>query len=90
MTKKRIRFIFTGRVQGVGFRYTAYHICSSLGITGFVKNEWDGSVLLEAQGNVESLQKILTRLEKSPFIRIENVEQTEIPLKEESTFSIEY
>ena len=35
---------FYGDVQGVGFRYTAYHIANSLGLTGYVHNEWDGTV----------------------------------------------
>ena len=44
MEEIRKRIIFHGRVQGVGFRYTAKHLANSLGITGWVKNEWDGTV----------------------------------------------
>jgi acylphosphatase len=49
--KIRERFIFKGDVQGVGFRFRAYHAANVLGLTGFVRNEYDGSVLLEAQGD---------------------------------------
>ena len=40
----RKRIIFYGDVQGVGFRYRALHAANFLGITGWVRNEWDGSV----------------------------------------------
>ena len=44
------RFLISGRVQGVGFRYTALHEAQRLGVTGWVMNEPDGSVRLVAQG----------------------------------------
>ena len=40
---------FTGRVQGVGFRYRAKYAANGMGITGWAKNEWDGSVEMERQ-----------------------------------------
>lgn len=46
----RRRWQFFGRVQGVGFRYRAQYAAQSLGLTGWVCNLDDGSVLLEAQG----------------------------------------
>ena len=42
--------VFHGRVQGVGFRYTAKMLAQSLGLTGWVKNEWDDTVVMEVQG----------------------------------------
>lgn len=63
----RIRVSYAGRVQGVGFRATCRWIASSHPVTGWVRNEQDGSVMLEAQGalaSVESfLQDIAGRLE---------------------------
>ena len=50
MADIRRRMTFYGRVQGVGFRYTAKHLARSLGLTGWVENQWDGTVLLEVQG----------------------------------------
>jgi acylphosphatase len=44
-----------GRVQGVGFRYSAQQIASSLGLCGFVSNESDGSVYIEAEGYSEQI-----------------------------------
>ena len=38
----RKHIYFSGRVQGVGFRYRSYYIAQSLGVTGWVTNLWDG------------------------------------------------
>ena len=46
----RKHLIFSGRVQGVGFRYRAMNIAQMLGLTGWVKNRWDGKVEMEVQG----------------------------------------
>ena len=68
----RRHYWFSGRVQGVGFRYRAYYIAGSLGITGWVRNNWDERVEMEAQGTEESLQLLnLTRLSK--FISVQAV-----------------
>lgn len=48
-----------GAVQGVGFRYRAEHAANMLGVTGWVRNEPDGSVLLEVQGTDEQIDKVL-------------------------------
>ena len=47
MQRRQIRFY--GRVQGVGFRYHAKHAAAALGLTGWVRNEYDGSVMMEVQ-----------------------------------------
>jgi acylphosphatase len=48
MTAKHV--IFIGRVQGVGFRFTAHRIAQRCQITGFVRNQPDGTVEMHAQG----------------------------------------
>jgi acylphosphatase len=48
MTARHV--IFTGRVQGVGFRYTAHRMAHRHKLTGFVRNMWDGTVEMLAQG----------------------------------------
>lgn len=48
MADVRKRIIFRGRVQGVGFRYTAKYLAQSLGLTGWVRNEYDGT---DSSGN---------------------------------------
>ena len=42
----RKQYTFTGRVQGVGFRYSAQYLAQGLGVTGWVKNEWNGTVIM--------------------------------------------
>ena len=58
---KRFRICFYGRVQGVGFRYTAYHIAQELSLSGWVKNEFDGTVLCEVQGDGAAIDEFRTR-----------------------------
>ena len=50
MAEIRQRIVFHGRVQGVGFRYTAKYLARSMNLTGWVKNEYDGTVVMEVQG----------------------------------------
>ena len=50
----RRRYSIEGQVQGVGFRYRARYAAQSLGLTGWVENEDDGSVTLEVQGGATS------------------------------------
>ena len=69
----RVSAAFYGYVQGVGFRYTASHAASMLGLTGWVKNEYDGSVTSEVQGNRESIEKWIKMISSGRFIRIDRV-----------------
>lgn len=50
MADVRKHITFYGRVQGVGFRYTAKYLAQSMDLTGWVENEWDGTVTMEVQG----------------------------------------
>ena len=80
--RKEIRF--TGAVQGVGFRYRAKYAASGCGVTGWVKNEWDGSVLMEAQGTNWQINEMLKLINKGSYIRIDRLEYHEIPVEENS------
>ena len=62
--KKRIHAIFSGRVQGVGFRYTAESKALALRVCGWVKNTADGDVELVAEQKEEVLKNFLAQLEK--------------------------
>lgn len=84
--KTREEFRFYGRVQGVGFRYTAKYLASSLEITGWVYNDYDGSVLMQAQGSKEKIDLLIQKLENSSFIFIENIVKKEIPLQNDETY----
>ena len=58
----RVRVRYSGQVQGVGFRATARSIAAGFAVSGWVKNEPDGSVLLEAQGAPADVEAFLTDL----------------------------
>ncbi len=60
--KKRVHVYYTGRVQGVGFRFTAEDIARDLGISGWVKNLRNGQVELVAEAEEEVLKDLLSRL----------------------------
>ena len=81
MIRKRI--IFTGSVQGVGFRYRARHAAELYGCTGWVRNEYDGSVVMEIQGTEEQINQVILAVERGTFVRIENMNVRNIPVVED-------
>ena len=60
------KYRITGRVQGVGFRYFAERHAVQLGLAGYVKNSWDGSVEVYAIGDEVSLEDFKRRLAEGP------------------------
>lgn len=60
----RQRIIFQGRVQGVGFRARARSIARRHPVTGWVRNEPDGTVMLEAQGDEQALDRFLADIRR--------------------------
>ena len=75
----RWRVLFSGSVQHVGFRYTAYYLARGLSLTGWVNNRYDGSVEMEVQGEVARIRKMLLQLKSKPQLRILSMEIEEIP-----------
>ena len=88
MAEIRKHIQFCGRVQGVGFRYKAKYLAQSLGLTGWVKNEWDGSVTMEIQGRSMMIEKMLENLNRDRYIVIDWIDGREIPLEEERGFYV--
>lgn len=88
MTEVRKHIVFHGRVQGVGFRYTAKYLAQSLGLTGWVRNEWDDTVTMEVQGKENVINEMLVKLNHGQFINIEWMDAEEIPLEEERSFRV--
>jgi len=74
----RKSFRFYGRVQGVGFRRTAINAASSLGVTGWVRNERDGSVSMEAQGFDVAIERLIDTIRNGRYISIERIEATDM------------
>lgn len=87
----RKKIVFRGRVQGVGFRYKAKHLAQSLGLTGWARNEYDGTVTMEIQGRGQMVDKLLYGLNHDSFIRIDWVDSEDIPLEEdERSFAVRW
>lgn len=80
-----------GKVQNIGFRFNAKYKAEKLGIKGFIKNEPDGSVYLEAEGEEENLEKFIQWCNQGPeFARVKRVEKNKGKLKKFSDFEIRY
>ena len=62
MPQKRAHIIYSGTVQGVGFRFTAESIASSVGITGWVRNCPDGSVEVVCEGTEGAITAFMDKL----------------------------
>lgn len=73
--KKRITVRYEGRVQGVGFRFTVVRLAQDLQVTGWVKNEFDGSVSMTAEGSEEQLASLLKAVQNSQLDRYIRDEQ---------------
>ena len=78
----RRHIVFQGWVQGVGFRYRARHAADLYSCTGWVRNEWDGSVVMEIQGEEENIDRVILAIEAGRYVRIENMDSRMIPLVE--------
>ena len=73
--KETRRYMVTGRVQGVGFRWFVEHAAIQLGLAGWVRNRADGSVEVLASGTREKLHELYTELLRGPRAsRVEHVE----------------
>ena len=88
---KHINIRIFGSVQGVSFRYYAREEARKLGLTGFVKNERDGSVHIEAEGEEEKLNELVDWCKRGPrSAEVEKVEVNEGDLKDFTHFNIVY
>lgn len=80
---------YTGRVQGVGFRATARSLAQQTPVTGLVRNEPDGTVWLEAQGEPADVESLLAAIDRAMQGRIANARRQDLPLHtQEDGFAI--
>lgn len=87
MLRKEIQLF--GSVQGVGLRYRAQYAADHVGVTGWVKNEWDGTVHMEVQGSMEQIDEMFRLIRQGSFMQIEDMKIRELPIeKEERGFHI--
>lgn len=94
MTRIQIKHLtirVEGIVQGVGFRWSVRTRAAQLGVAGYVCNEDDGSVLIEAEAEEAVLDAFLAWCQKGPVsARVEKVTATPGPIKPYTGFSIRF
>ena len=87
----RKEFHFEGNVQNIGFRFEIQSHAKPLGITGYAKNNEDGSVTAQLQGNLKDINKVISDLQNIDRIQIDSFTEKDIPLDYyENDFSIIY
>ena len=88
----RAHVYYTGRVQGVGFRYTAEGVAHRIGLMGWVKNLPDGRVEIICEGSKENIDLLLAELQQGPLGRhIQKVDCVwEAPTNEYDDFTVEF
>ncbi len=80
-----------GQVQGVSFRYYAQEKALKLGLVGFVKNQSDGTVYIEVEGEEEKIKEFLNWCQSGlKSARVEKVEFREGGLKNFTDFEIKF
>ena len=90
-TPVRRRYHFYGRVQGVGFRYEAMGIASQLSLVGWVKNEYDGSVIVEIEGAPNYIDSFIMAIRAVPRFNITEIKLENLPpLGTETKFKLLY
>lgn len=79
----RQRIVFSGWVQGVGFRYRARHAAGLYGVTGWVRNDPGGTVTMELQGTQRQINDVIMAIGRGTYISIDNMDVTAIPVIED-------
>jgi len=83
------RYLISGRVQGVGFRWFVEREAAQLGITGWVRNCDNGDVEVMASGMPEQLRSLRQKLQQGPrAARVDHVSEAKAPLLESGSFQI--
>ena len=84
------RYVISGRVQGVGFRYFTQDAARREGLLGFVRNNDDGTVEAVAEGESEALERFERAIRRGPSrSRVEHVTIDEVePMVSTNSFEI--
>ena len=89
MVRKHI--LFSGRVQGVGFRYRAVKAADMYGCTGWVRNDWNGTVTMEIQGTEVKINLVIAAIRCGRYIHVEHMEFSTLPaVPDEKEFISKY
>lgn len=85
----RRRFRIRGVVQGVGYRYFTVEMAERVGVTGWVANEPDGSVLVEAEGTPAAIDAFQDSLRSGPMrARVTGIEIDAVPVTGDRAFRV--
>jgi len=85
------RIVVHGRVQGVGYRYSALNMASHLSLRGYVKNLYSGAVQLEIEGHFAAVQQMIEWCKAGPGTGyVEDLEIEEKEPKQYLTFEVRY
>uniref|UniRef100_A0A7C4RV79 Acylphosphatase n=1 Tax=Fervidobacterium thailandense TaxID=1008305 RepID=A0A7C4RV79_9BACT len=91
MTTYWKKWVVRGIVQGVGFRHFVKTVARALGVTGYVRNELDGSVTVVAGGNMEQLNELKRKiLEGNGWSYVSEIEEFDLPPQEYKDFHVEF
>lgn len=87
----RRRYRFSGTVQGVGFRFEAMMAAGQLQLTGWVKNNSDGTVAVEIEGEASYIDEFIRYMQAVPRFHITDIDVKELPLSgTETSFNVMY
>lgn len=88
-SKAAKRWLITGTVQGVGFRYFVQHKAASLGLAGWVRNRDDGRVEVYAIGSAARLSDLAAALHAGPrMAQVRHVEEREDKVENMAGFGV--
>lgn len=91
MGTKAVDVRVRGRVQGVSFRMYAEQRAAELGVAGWVRNEPDGSVAVQAEGDEDAVDAFVDWCRQGPpHARVEGVEADPAPVTGVTTFRVRY
>ncbi len=79
MSNLHLTAFFSGRVQGVGFRYQTREIAKGFDVAGYVRNLSDGRVQMEAEGSEKELDAFLAEIEDRLSAYIKKTESVRVP-----------
>lgn len=86
---RSVKINIYGKVQGVGFRYSALQKANEMGISGFAKNRPDGSVYIEAEAEPEIIEQFVEWCKRGPsWSRVDNLIVTDITFNNYRNFCI--
>jgi acylphosphatase len=90
--RQRIHAVVRGRVQGVGFRFSTRQQATVLGLSGWVRNTWDGTVEVEAEGPADVVAQFVTWLRRGPVgAHVEHVQTVpRMVLDDHDPFEVRY